>query len=197
MVDFDRAKDYILGELELKLPESLTYHGLWHTRDVFQASQRFCTHYHLSENDRLILETAALYHDCGFLRVYRNHEEEGCVIAKEVLPKFGYPIEMIEEICKLILATKVPQRPTDFLSELICDADLDYLGGSDYDRIADLLYYEFLAYKILNTEEQWLQMQVNFLENHKFFSSFSVSERNSGKLVNLDRVRNKLQSFQH
>ena len=34
----------------------------------------------------------------------------------------------IEIICGIIMATKIPQRPKNYLEEIICDADLNYLG---------------------------------------------------------------------
>lgn len=195
MVEFEKAKSYILDELANKLPANLTYHGLWHTENVFQAACDFSEYYKLNDHDRLILETAALYHDCGFLNVYRNHEEAGCVIAGELLPKFGYDENTISRIKELIMATKIPQSPKDFLAELICDADLDYLGGSDYDRIADLLFEEFKEYHIINSEIQWYEMQVGFLNSHTFFSEFSRTNRDPGKKKNLEAVARKLETL--
>lgn len=192
MADFNSAKDYILAELGSKLPENLTYHGLWHTKNVYEAAGDFVNYYKLNDHDKLILETAALYHDCGFLNVYRNHEEAGCVITAEILPGFGYTSEEIENIQELIMATKIPQSPKQFLSELICDADLDYLGGDDYDRIASLLYEEFKEYHIISTELQWFEMQAGFLESHTFFSEFSRNHRDPKKLNNLEIVKQKL-----
>lgn len=197
MADFDGAKQYILGELGSKLPENLTYHGLWHTKSVLQAAGDFSVYYNLDAQQRLILETAALYHDSGFLNVYRNHEEAGCVIAAEILPGYGYDSAEIHQIQELIMATKIPQSPKQFLSELICDADLDYLGGEDYDKIANLLFEEFKEYHIINTELQWFEMQAGFLESHTFFSEFSRTHRDPKKLENLKMVKLKLEKLKN
>jgi uncharacterized protein len=195
MVDFIGAKKYILDELETRLPANLTYHGLWHTNSVYDAAQAFSKFYELGEIDKLVLETAALYHDSGFLRVYRNHEEAGCEIASDVLPSFGYSNDLIDQINELIMATKLPQSPKRFLGELICDADLDYIGGTDYERIANLLFKEFSEYHIVSTELQWFEMQAGFLENHTFFSDYSKSNRDPGKLDNLEIVKKKLEKL--
>lgn len=195
MLDFNAAKDFILSELGAKLPQNLTYHGLWHTKDVYRAAGDFVQCYSLTKEDAIILETAALYHDSGFLRVYRNHEEEGCRIAAEVLPGFGYSEGQIVAINELIMATKIPQTPLNFLSELICDSDLDYIGGEDYEKIAHLLFEEFKEYHIVTTEIQWYEMQVGFLTSHNFFSEFSREHRNPGKQKNLTVVMEKLKSL--
>lgn len=195
MVDFIGAKDYMLQELGSKLPANLTYHGLWHTENVFKAALEFSKYYDLQGEDKVVLETAALYHDCGFLKVYRNHEEAGCEIAAEILPSFGYDKHLIGLIKELIMATKLPQTPRRFLSELICDADLDYIGGDDYERIATLLYEEFCEYHIVSTELQWYEMQVGFLEHHTFFSDFSRKHRTEGKMKNLENVKKHLEKL--
>jgi predicted metal-dependent HD superfamily phosphohydrolase len=197
MADFESAKSHILAELGSKLPENLTYHGLWHTTSVYKATCDFSEYYNLNEHDRLILETAALYHDCGFLNVYRNHEEAGCEIVTQVLPGFGYNTSEIEQICELIMATKIPQSPKQFLSELICDADLDYLGGGDYEKIASLLFDEFREYHIVASEIQWFEMQAGFLESHTFFSEYSRNHRNPGKMENLAIVKKKLEALKN
>lgn len=57
---------------------------------------------------------------------HAGHEFEGCLIARTALPGFGYTGEDIM-ICGMIMATKIPQSPTNILEEIICDADLDYL----------------------------------------------------------------------
>lgn len=197
MADLEAAKKHILQKLEHNLPANLYYHGLWHTNEVVKSADQLCEFYQLGEEDALILKTAAAYHDSGFLTTYKNHEEEGCIIAKDTLPEFGYSEEQISAIQGLIMATKVPQSPNNFLQELICDADLDYLGGNDYARIADLLYQEFKAYHILESLKDWLKMQVSFLEKHCFFSSFATEKNNENKLNNLNKVKLQLTAYEN
>ncbi|GAI89663.1 unnamed protein product [marine sediment metagenome] len=44
----------------------------------------------INEEDLLLVKTAALLHDAGFLKVYDAHEEAGCELAQDLLPKFKY-----------------------------------------------------------------------------------------------------------
>lgn len=197
MGDLEGAREHILGRLEKELPSNLYYHGLWHTKAVIVSANELCDYYHLNTEEGLVLKTAAAYHDSGFLHTYKDHEEAGCKIAVETLPGFGYTNIEIEQINQLIMATKVPQSPGSFLEELICDADLDYLGGFDYTRIAGLLYREFKEYQIIQSENQWLNMQISFLEKHRFFSEYSADKNNSGKLHNLEEVKQQLITFEN
>jgi hypothetical protein len=43
---------------------------------------------------------------------------------------------------KLIHVTEIPHKPLNHLQEIICDADLDYLGRNDFQEIADNLKAE-------------------------------------------------------
>jgi uncharacterized protein len=194
-MDFKAAEKYILDKLGRELPPHLTYHGIHHTRDVFNAARNLGKEAGLKEEDQTLLETAALYHDCGFTVSYDTHEEAGCTLVREVLPRFGYNPEQVERVCGLILATKVPQLPTNFLEELMCDADLDYLGRDDFEPIADSLFREFKTMKIVEDEQQWNRIQVKFLRQHHFFTPFAISRRDAGKKKHLERIEKIVQAY--
>jgi uncharacterized protein len=84
-----------------------------------------------------LLKTACLFHDIGFTISGQDHEERGCEIAEEVLPDLNYDSDQINRIKGMIMATKIPQTPNNKLEQIICDADLDYLGRDDFFSIGD------------------------------------------------------------
>src|SRR5690606_41792165 len=97
--------------------------------------------------------------------------------------------EQIKKICGMIMATKVPQQPQNHLEEIICDADLDYLGREDFFIIGDKLFAELSMYGILSTEEEWNSLQVRFLEAHNYFNKTAIKNRQKkkDKYLKLDR----------
>ena len=92
----------------------------------------------------------------------------------------------------MIMATKVPQQPQNHLEQIICDADLDYLGRDDFFIIGDKLFAELSVYGILNTEEEWNKLQVRFLEAHNFFTKTAIKTRKKRKDKHLRMVKSKL-----
>jgi HD superfamily phosphodiesterase len=124
---FEEARNYLLNKLETELPSKLNYHNTQHTRDVLSSSEDLAATENLSDYDLLLLKTAAIYHDAGFLQVYTGHEEESCKMAAAILPDFDYSPEDIQEICRMIRATHLPQEPHDKKSKILCDADLYYI----------------------------------------------------------------------
>jgi hypothetical protein len=139
-----------------------------------------------------LLLVAAVYHDAGYLYQSANHEDRSCIIAREVLPDYGYSKDEIEEICRIIMATKLPQTPNSLAEEIICDADLDYLGRDDFFETGEGLYYELLHTGIVKNHEEWDIIQVEFLEKHRFFTPTSIALRKSKKEENLNKLKAKI-----
>src|SRR5688572_21655958 len=106
-MNFEKAEAYILGRFRMELQATLYYHGIHHTLDVYGTVNRMIAEEGIAEADALLLRTATLFHDSGFLTSYENHELEGIEIVKSVLPGFGYSDEQIEAICAMIMATQI------------------------------------------------------------------------------------------
>lgn len=176
-MDHQGAIEHILNRLEKELPDDLHYHGKHHTLDVLDTVKRIGEHEGISEEEMKILKVAAAYHDSGFIYGHSNHEVAGCNIAKESLPKFGFDEKSIDLICGMIMATKVPQTPTCSLCNMLCDADLDYLGRDDFKPIAKSLYQELHHLGILKDEETWNRIQVSFLKEHFYHTSYGKELR--------------------
>jgi len=96
-------------------------------------------------------------------------------MAAEVLPGFGYNEEQIEIIKGLILSTVFPGKPETHLQKIICDADLYYVGSTNFKKIANGLRYEFEHVGIIKNEEQWLKLQVDFLTTFNFRTGSAIS----------------------
>lgn len=178
----DNACAYILNRLGTELDPRLTYHNLAHTTDVVVETLRIAHAEGITEPVELaLLKTAACYHDAGFLRVYDEHEEEGCVIASEILPSFDYTSDQINTVCQLIRATRLPQTPTNLLSQIMCDADLDYLGRDDYAPISHTLFTEWVAFGRLPDISRWPAIQQGFLKQHRYFTETNRKLREARK----------------
>jgi uncharacterized protein len=191
-MQFIKAVNFILKKLAKDLPAHLTYHSINHITDVYQAAEYIGKQEHVSAKEMKLLLTAAAFHDAGFIKGAKGHEEESCRIATENLPAFGYTSADIKKICGLIMATKIPQSPKNHLEEILADADLDYLGRDDFFTIGDRLYHELLTSGVVANEDQWHGVQERFMESHHYFTKTSVSLRQATKDDNLKQVKAKL-----
>jgi len=189
---FHQVKEYILNILRVELPDNLYYHGVHHTVDVLESAERLAELENINGEDLLLLKTAALFHDIGFLVQYKCNEEESAKLAKKILPQFNYNEDQIERICNMIIATKIPQKPLNLLEEILCDADLDYLGRDDFYKIALTLQREWNEHDMPNTLKQWYVQEHNFLLQHHFFTNAAISIRLKTKKNHLSEIKEVL-----
>ncbi|MGV3459821.1 MAG: HD domain-containing protein [Flavobacterium sp.] len=180
---------YILHKLRDDLPAHLKYHTLRHTLDVYRRCEEIAKAEGLKGRLLDLLLVAAVYHDAGYLYQRLEHERRSCEIARDVLPQYGYTAEDIEQVCCIIMATKLPQEPKSQAEEIICDADLDYLGRNDFFETGEGLYEEMHHAGVVSNREEWDRVQVQFLERHHFFTATSQRLRNAKKQENLNQLK--------
>ncbi len=183
--------------MEEGLSSDLLYHNKEHTIRVIQSVDWLCDEENIPDFARYLVKIAALFHDIGFVQSYDNHEERSCEMARAVLSDYDFPKDDIESICDLILATKIPHHPTNILAEIICDADLSYLGENDFYRIGGQLRQELISYHKLEADEaSWIQYQIRFLDAHRFFTGAYQRLREPVKQNYMSQLRMQLKSIQ-
>jgi HD superfamily phosphodiesterase len=189
-MNYPKARDFIIKKLSKELDPDLTYHSIDHTLDVLNSARNLAELEKVNEEDRILLQTAALFHDSGMLKTYIGHEEASVEIVEEYLPDFGYTREHIEAISGMIITTKLPQSASSYLEKILCDSDLDYLGREDFFMIAHQLQYEWNILDIRRTTlREWYELQIMFLENHSFFTPSARKLRDEKKADNLKQVK--------
>ena len=191
-MDYTKAKQYILGRMEKEVPLDFRYHNLRHSLDVLQAAERLASAENMSVKELDLLKTAALFHDSGFIFQYGCNEPVGCEIARQSLPEFGYGKADIEKICGMIMATAIPQSPGNKLEQILCDADLDYLGRDDFETIAETLREELKHRGREFTAEEWTAFQLDFMTKHKYFTQAARKLREAKKLENMGKLKKSL-----
>jgi uncharacterized membrane-anchored protein YitT (DUF2179 family)/predicted metal-dependent HD superfamily phosphohydrolase len=182
---FEDARIFLMNKLENELPPELIYHNLNHTREVMASTEELAAMENISGEELDLLKTAALFHDSGFLTAYDGHEEVSCQLATSLLPQFDYSEEEIRKICRLIKATRIPQHPLDKKAEILCDADLYYLGTNEYTENAENLFLEMETAGVIKTRSEWTERQIKFLEDHKYFTSSAFDRLTQGQHQNL------------
>jgi predicted metal-dependent HD superfamily phosphohydrolase len=191
-LNYNKVKQFVMAKLEKELPENLYYHGPHHTRDVLQAAERLGRAEGLDPEELMLVKMAALLHDAGFLNKYWSNEPEGVKFAKELLPDYGFTDSQIDIIEGMIMATRIPQKPTNHLEEIICDADLDYLGREDFEKISSTLQQELIDYGGIKGAEDWDPIQVKFLGAHKYFTKTAIATRDAQKQKYLEGIKRRM-----
>lgn len=185
-----KAKQYVEGLFYTSLSDNYKYHNLQHTLSVVECCNNICFASNITTFDREKILLAAYFHDTGFIRAPQNHEEISVEIATRFLKENNFPDSSINEISKIILATKPDHLPETLPEKVIRDADISHAGSENFSRVSQnlRLEWEFTEGKIL-TDEEWYRINLNFLNSVKFYTqvakiSFSETlERNKLKVA--------------
>lgn len=192
LIQFTDIQEIILDKLEKELPPYLFYHNVKHTVDVVTEVELIGWAEGCNDEEILLLKTAALFHDVGHTVSYDDHEYHGTLIAREMLPSYGYTQEQIETICSIIMSTKLPPKPRNLLEEIICDSDLDYLGRSDFIPVSNTLFEELKAQNKMKSLNEWNKLQVKFISGHQYFTKTARRLREVNKQMQIRRIQSLL-----
>ncbi len=182
---YQEIHDSVFNLLENQLPSFLTYHSPQHTAYVVDKAVLISGHESVDEEDLLLIKIAALFHDIGFIRQYKNHEEAGALFAREVLPGYTFNPDEIDKICGMIMATKIPHQPVTLHEMIVCDADLEYLGTDLFYPVSQLLYQEMHYVDPDFTPADFHQLQIRFLSDHRYHTAYCQMNREATKRKNL------------
>jgi len=189
LIRFTDIQEIVLDKLEKELPDYLYYHNVKHTVDVVTEVELIGWAEGCTDEEILLLKTAALFHDAGHTIEYDNHEYHSTLLAREMLPFFNYDQEQIERICSIIMATKLPPNPKNLLEKIICDSDLDYLGRSDFIPVSNTLFEELKACKKMGSINDWNKIQVKFISGHQYFTKTARRLREVNKQLQIERIQ--------
>lgn len=114
---------------------------------------------------------------------------ESAKITSAIMKQEGFSTKDIRKVKKMILATKIPQNPQSFLSSLLCDADLDYLGRDDFESIGATLKQEWENYDMFpNLDTNFDTIQIGFLRGHSYHTEYAQEHRSPVKIAHIERL---------
>ena len=187
---FNKVEAFLLNEL----PLHYTYHSIEHFRDIVKQAEWIAKKEKINKAGILDIKLAAWLHDVGYIWGPLEHEEKSVNYAKVILNEMKFPKSKISLIIGMIMATKMPQSPKNHFEQIICDADLDYLGRNDYEDISSKLLNELeINQKITNIN--WLKIQEKFLKSHRYFTSTSQKLREINKQKRLENIQYQLKNI--
>jgi predicted metal-dependent HD superfamily phosphohydrolase len=173
--------------------QKFVYHSLEHTESVVSNAGQIARHYQLAEKDFFIVMTAAWFHDIGYLSGgSADHEMRGAGMATKFLKESQVDEETILAIRQCILATRLPQNPTNLVEQIVCDADLFHFGTDDFSLRNKLMRKEAesrLGKKI--SKSDWRKGTIRILETHQFQTEYGRNLLQEKKRQNLKELKQK------
>ncbi|MEC3964882.1 Pycsar system effector family protein [Flagellimonas halotolerans] len=186
----ENTKHFVSKLLTEELDPRFLYHNLRHTQRVVKSTKELLNYYKLErvENERLLL--AAWFHDVGHVKGWKDHEENSCEIARNFLGKNDYDPEGIEQVCSLIMVTKMCNEPTNLMEGIIRDADISHFAKKSYWETTDFLKEELRELGIADySAKEWRDKNIKmFRTKHNFFTDYAKENWEEGKQQNLKKL---------
>lgn len=189
------AEQYVAKFYGEHFTKELVFHDFQHTQNVVEACYQIGVEYGLEDKELETLQLAAWFHDTGYYHSPHKHEERSAALAESFLKDHQYPAEDMAKVKRCILATRLPQQPTDLLEEIICDADLSHLGNEHYwDRCGRLRQEMLVARDVVMSEPEWVAFEINFMRRHSYHTEvatrlFDKRKRKHIKQLQKQKVR--------
>lgn len=164
MIQIAKLRETVKSIYAQPTKQQLYFHTWNHTEQVEQAAVKIGQMEYAGRKSIDLLQAGALLHDIATMAQREQHEENSAKIAKEILPLYKANNTEIKIISNLILATKMPHKPSSPLDEIIIDADMSYMGLINWIEIIDGYRQEFGETDM----KKWYKGQLNFLKSHQW-----------------------------
>jgi adenylate cyclase len=171
LVRLQDVEEEVIELVAKDIPANLYFHNAARIRDIYGLVELFGRAEELNDEETLVLRTAGLLIDVGYIWSYDEHENESIRFARELLPKYSYTPDQVERVVDLIEATKRLRKPQSRLEEILLDADMNYLSRADFVTLSKAFFNELYERNKIGNKEEWLRMQIVLLSNHKYYTS--------------------------
>ncbi|MFC2126572.1 HD domain-containing protein [Bacteroidota bacterium] len=189
-----KSNHFVEEFLRDKLTDDMLYHDLQHTKEVSDAAEEIGRAENLSDDELETVIISALFHDTGYYQGSEQHEVISKDIASDFLRDIGVKERKITDISGCIIATKLPQRPTNKMEEVLCDADLYHVANQNFFEKSELLRKELVATGETDLKDKkWRKKSLKFLKKHRFFTAYARENLLPVKKENLSKLKTFLQ----
>src|SRR5215217_6102974 len=188
------AETYVTDLFDHYDTDALKFHDLEHTLLVTRHIAEIAAAEKVSDEEKLILHIAALFHDTGHLNGgIEGHEQRSVAFMEGFMKANNLTDEQfINRISGCILASRMPHHPADKLQEIMCDADVYHFGTDTFKLTNKKIKKEFEKRGYEHLTQSWLERTYQILNEQHFFTAYCRERLEAGKQKNLARIKKKL-----
>ncbi len=182
-----KTEDFVFELFKKELDPSFLYHNYKHTERVLKSTRELIENCDVTDDEKQILELAALLHDTGYTQGTQDHEERSVEIATAFLNKQDVDKAIIDEVNKCIMATKFKDSPKTKLDKIIRDADSSHFGKEYFEEASEFLRKELELRNIKSyTAPEWREENIKVLaKKHQFYTDYALKNWEEIKNDNL------------
>ena len=183
----EKADEFVNELFREKLPNTFIYHNYRHTQRVVKNTELLIEKSEIPVKQEKALLLAAWLHDTGYTEIYTGHEEKSAEIAENFLRENKADEDLIKDVVRIILATKMSAEPNDISEKIIKDADTSHLAKDYFKEVSEFLRQELRLQHIKNFgAQEWIKKNIDlFTKEHQYYTSYALQEWKGKKEENL------------
>lgn len=182
------VEESVFSLIEEKQAQDLVFHNLRFIKNVCTQTELISRAEGLGDEDNLLLRTAAIFLNVGYVLDYEKREEAVLQFIDEELPRFRYSESQIKIIKALVTSDYDPESE-DLKTRILHDANMDYLGRVDFIQRSTDLMEEMNRYNKQVTAEQWFAAQAKLLREHAFMTKTACMLRSVPAEEQIQRIQ--------
>ncbi|UFX82821.1 HD domain-containing protein [Candidatus Absconditicoccus praedator] len=191
-----KIRKYVYDKMFDFHEKGILYHNFDHVLDVLGRVDYLADSEGVGAENKELLQISALFHDIEYLQDPANHEYKSSITAEKFLLNINFPEDKIDIIKSIIRATKMDQKPTNILEQIISDADLDNMGREDFVQKCDIIKKEVENINNIKIEEKKrYQQTLSLMDNIVFYTSTQKKERDDVLEKNKKILEEKIKSL--
>lgn len=189
LLQLSDLEDSVIHILENETPETLYYHNVKHAWDLYILTELYGRAEGIENQDMLVLRTAGLLYNIGYLYSYEKFEEESIKFAQTILNKYKYTPGQIDAVCKIILSGARQKVPESKMENVFNDALNSYIGRIDFEETVLNMYREEQKYQQVKNPETWKNNLVNIILDHNFKTAAAKALQEVDKETQLQNLK--------
>ena len=189
---------YVENFMKQNFADKILFHNYRHTLKVVRVCDMISMESDINKHDRFIVHLAGWFSNIGYKEDPLHHEEHSAKHAKIYFEAKGLDKEDVDQIQVCILATRTPQHPHSITARILCDAVLFHLSDVTYFEELELLRKEWeFTRKESYKDDEWIQLNIEFLQGHFYFSPFARKNFEKEKRNNLLKLKAQYAVLKH
>ena len=177
IIKLQDIEEMVIKMFDDEAPPDLYFHNSSLVKNISTQVDLISNAENLPEEEYLYLKLASVFLITGFIADYEKSMEESMRMVEKVLPRFGFTMENIEAVNRII-KNSFAGNPETLTDEILHDARYDYLGRVDYVKLTEKLKRELSEYGKQADREKWIEAQKKFLVDHQFLTNTAKLLRN-------------------
>ncbi|MDB5232846.1 MAG: metal-dependent phosphohydrolase sub domain protein [Chitinophagaceae bacterium] len=193
---YKQVEQYVTDLFEKQRDPRLVYHNLDHTKQVVSRANEIAAHYNVTEDDMLVLYTAAWFHDTGYLFSVRDgHERKSADLMRAFMTEQLHDESLVKQIEDCIMATLRKEPPVGLPEQIICDADTYHLGTKEFKEMNKRVRKEQEMFAGYVDRGEWAKEAMLFLKQHHYYTSYCKDLLSDKKQKNIEWLQAKVDEF--